>query len=237
MSALAARPGLSDALHAFLRGGGHRGVEWSSLPRHSPFTLIVLCGAAYGAVMSSYNGIAGERWLMVLYGALKVPMLFMATMLIAIPCFYVLNLLAGAGADFRRVWQGLIDYQLSIAVQLFALIPVTAFFNVIYADYRLAQAWSTLLFAFASWNARRSLNACYAPLIARSPAHRHLRRFWFLLYAFVGIQMGWDLRPFVGHPEMPVQFFREGIGNAYVNVAIILKLFVQEQFVTIFRGT
>ena len=32
----------------------------------------------------------------------------------------------------------------------------------------------------------------------------------------VGIQMAWLLRPFVGNPDLPVQFFRrEGFGNAY----------------------
>jgi hypothetical protein len=51
-----------------------------------------------------------------------------------------------------------------------------------------------------------------------------------LLRGFVGIQMGWDLRPFVGHPQMEIQFFRDHIGNAYMEVVGILKLFWQEQF-------
>jgi len=60
----------------------------------------------------------------------------------------------------------------------------------------------------------------YAPLIRRSPRHRLLLRVWFFLYAFVGIQMGWVLRPFIGTPHLPVTFFRsEAWGNAYVVVA------------------
>jgi hypothetical protein len=40
-----------------------------------------------------------------------------------------------------------------------------------------------------------------------------------VIYAFVGIQMGWLLRPFVGAPNQPVQFFRrENWDNAYVIV-------------------
>lgn len=230
MSTVAVKQPLWSALHAFLIRGGHRGTEWAALPRHAPFLVIVLCGGAYGAVMASYNGIAGERALMVVFGAIKVPLLFLATMAISIPCFYVLNLLAGLGNDFKTVWQGLVDYQLSIALQLLALAPVTAFSNVIYGDYRTAQMWSTLIFAVASWNARRSLDACYKPLLAKNPAHATMRRFWFFLYAFVGIQMGWDLRPFVGHPEMEIQFFRDHIGNAYMEVVGIMKLFWMENF-------
>ena len=60
----------------------------------------------------------------------------------------------------------------------------------------------------------------YRPLIARNPRHRWLVRAWLLIYAFVGIQMGWLLRPFIGAPDQPVQFFRRGEWeNAYVIVA------------------
>jgi hypothetical protein len=42
------------------------------------------------------------------------------------------------------------------------------------------------------------------------------------LYAFIGVQMSWDLRPFVGSPDMPIQFFRDDIGNAYLEIFRIL---------------
>lgn len=216
---------LKHAIHAFLQHGGRRGLEWRRLPGEAPLLLIALCGAAYGMVMASYNGVGGDRPWMVLYGGIKVPLLFVATLIIAIPFFYVLNMLAGVGDDFKTVWRGLTDYQLSIAMQLLALAPVTLFMNLVSGDYRTAQAWSTLLFAVVSWNARRSLDACYKPLIARNRMHRPLRKAWFFLYAFVGIQMGWDLRPFVGHPSMPIQFFRSDIGNAYVEVVKIIGLY------------
>ena len=43
---------------------------------------------------------------------------------------------------------------------------------------------------------------------------------WLIAYTFVGIQMGWMLRPFVGTPGIPVTFFRqEPFTNAYVVIA------------------
>ena len=48
-------------------------------------------------------------------------------------------------------------------------------------------------------------------------------RIWLGVYAFVGIQMGWLLRPFIGDPSLPVSFFRaDSWGNAYVNVAEVI---------------
>src|ERR1041385_1947780 len=149
----------SDAVSEFLHSGGRRGTRWQRLPSYAPAMLMIACGCVYGAIMGGYNGVWGDRAVMVLYGALKVPILFLVTMLIAVPCFYVLNLLLGAGDDFGSVWQGLVDYQLAVALQLAALSPVTLFVNASNDDYRTALAWSTLLFAAAGWNARRSLKA------------------------------------------------------------------------------
>jgi hypothetical protein len=211
-----------NATVAFLGRHGVRGVEWDTLPRWAAPLVIVSSSALYGAVMASYNGFAGDRLVMVAYGAAKVPLLFLATMLLAVPSFYVINLLLGVGDHFRRVWEALVDFQLAVSLQLGALVPITLFLNLTNSDYRIAQAWSTLLFAGATWNARRVLARTYAPLVAENPVHRQLLRLWFVLYAFVGIQMGWDLRPFVGSPDMAVQFFRDDIGNAYLEIFRVL---------------
>lgn len=205
----------------FLARAGSRG-EISALEGPRVLAVIAGSGGAYGAVMAAFGGVSGERVWMVAFGAVKVPMLFVATMALAIPCFAVLNLLAGLGADWRRVWRALVDYQVAVALQLGALAPVTFFLNLVESDYRVAQAWSTLMFAIAAWNARLVLLRAYAPLEAASPAHRNLRRVWFVLYAFVGLQMGWDLRPFVGSPDMGVAFFRQHIGNAWIEVPKVL---------------
>jgi len=91
------------------------------------------------------------------------------------------------------------------------------------ADYQLALLFNALMFGVASFAAQVIVRRYYGPLIRRSPRHRQLLRVWFLLYAFVGIQMAWVLRPFIGNPRLPVAFFRaEAWGNAYVVVAQLL---------------
>jgi hypothetical protein len=48
-------------------------------------------------------------------------------------------------------------------------------------------------------------------------------RAWLFVYAFVGIQMAWIPRPFIGDPYAPPQFFREDSrGNAYRVVGRLL---------------
>jgi len=43
-------------------------------------------------------------------------------------------------------------------------------------------------------------------------------RVWLVIYAVVGAQMGWILRPFIGDPHRPFQLFRERQGNFFIAV-------------------
>jgi hypothetical protein len=49
-------------------------------------------------------------------------------------------------------------------------------------------------------------------------ARRTVLRLWVLVYAFVGSQMAWTLRPFIGAPSMRFELFRQFGGNFYTNI-------------------
>jgi hypothetical protein len=86
----------------------------------------------------------------------------------------------------------------------------------------VALVFNALVFGVASVAAQALLRRWYRPLVARNPRHRMLLRVWLIIYAFVGIQMAWTLRPFVGHPASQTRFFRQdAFTNAYVHVAAI----------------
>jgi hypothetical protein len=41
---------------------------------------------------------------------------------------------------------------------------------------------------------------------------------WMFVYAFVGSQMAWTLRPFIGAPGSRFELFRQLGGNFYANI-------------------
>ena len=49
-------------------------------------------------------------------------------------------------------------------------------------------------------------------------ARRWVLYLWILVYAFVGSQMAWTLRPFIGAPSMGFELFRQLGGNFYTNI-------------------
>ncbi len=178
--------------------------------------LLLICGLAYGAVMGSFDGRIGQS----IFSAVKVPLLLLATVGLSLPSFFIVNTLMGLRDDFAQALRAVIASQAGLTVILVSLAPLTLFWYASSTNYHAAILFNGLMFATASVGAQVLLRRSYRPLVARHPRHRWLLRFWLLLYAFVGIQMGWVLRPFIGQPFEPVEFFRSGAwDNAYVIVA------------------
>jgi hypothetical protein len=183
---------------------------------------VVVFGIVYGAVMGLFGGVFGDRMWQVCFSALKVPLLLVVTFLLGLPCFFVLNTLLGLRQDFADALRALLAAQAGLAIILASLAPLTAFWYASSGDYHQALLFNGLMFAVASFSAQGLVRAYYRPLVARDRRHRWMLWTWLGLYVFVGIQMAWVLRPFVGAPDQPVQFIRaESWGNAY---EVVLRL-------------
>ena len=53
---------------------------------------------------------------------------------------------------------------------------------------------------------------------SKQPLNRHVKKVfacWVIVFGLVGAQMGWVLRPFIGSPELPFQFFRPRESNFF----------------------
>jgi hypothetical protein len=204
---------LHDA-DGLLRGARLDRADALPLPRIA--LLVVVFGICYGAVMGTFSATSPQRFLLVIYAAIKVPILLLVTFGISLPSFFVLNTLLGMRRDFADAIRALITTQAGLTIILASLAPFTAVFYASSSDYASAILFNALMFAIASLSAQFLLRRLYRPLIQRNARHRILLRLWLVIYMFVGIQMGWVLRPFVGSPYSPTVFFREGaFSNAY----------------------
>ncbi len=205
-----------------LRGAALRGPADTGAARvgvWAGLAVVAVGGAAYGAVMGCFGGFAADRPLQILFSAVKVPLLIAVTTALALPSFFVLNSLLGLRDDFAEAVRAVAVTQSAVAVVLASLAPYTAVWYASTTDYHEATLFNAAMFAVASGAAQWVLRRRYAPLIARNPRHRVMLWGWLAVYAFVGIQMGWVLRPFLGQPGVPVTFVREETwGNAYVVV-------------------
>lgn len=189
-----------------------------------PLPLLFL----YGGIMGSWgmwgaDSISANQWMQVLYSAIKVPLLLSLMFFLSIPFLFVLYALAGLAQDFRRVITLLAETQSAFAAALLGFAPFTLLWYGSSANYVHAILFNGLLFGLAAAVRHVVFRRRVGEMELRHHRHRLLLRLWFLLSAFVGVQAGWILRPFVGTPGMVPEFIREDSwGNAYVEVAMMI---------------
>jgi len=186
----------------------------------------VVFGLIYGAAMGCFGGLGIERWQQIFYSACKVPLLLIVSFAFALPPFFVMNTLLGARDDFASVLRAILETQAGLAIVLVSLAPFTLGFYVSSANYEAAVLFNLAMFAIASFSAQIILRRRYRLLILQRPIHLRLMWAWLACYGFVGVQMGWVLRPFIGAPNAPINFFRAGAwGNVYeVLLAMLWKI-------------
>ena len=182
--------------------------------------MILFFTPLYGAVMGSYALDDPSRLWQVTFAAFKAPLLLFAAGGLCLLPFFIINTIAGLREDFREAIQAILAGQAGLSIALAALAPMTRFWYFSVPSYRAALLFNAAMFTIATIAGQIVTLRYYGVLIRRNRNHRIMLYLWFMLYAFVGIQMGWILRPFIGSPNAPVSFFRENaFTNAYVVVA------------------
>ncbi len=210
---------LSQRLDALLWSLARPALVPGGVSTRTLVLIVVVAGAFYGAVMGSYALETTERLFVSLYSAIKMPILVFATAGLCLPVFFVFNTLAGLRADFKQSMRSILAGQAAFTITLASLAPITRLMYFSGVSHRGAILTNAVMFLMATCMAQTVLWRWYRPLRDKDARHAWMLWAWVTLYAFVGIQMGWMLRPFIGKPSAPVQFFRtEGFSNAYVEV-------------------
>jgi hypothetical protein len=163
----------------------------------------------------------------------KVPLLFLLTLLVTLPSLYVFSALAQSRLTLSATLRLLLA-AITVTLALLASFgPVTGFFTLSTESYPFMVVLNVVFFAIGGFVGltflRRALDHVFAegppdaaavnaplPPVPRSRADRRVFRIWTLIYAVVGAQMGWILRPFIGDPGRPFTLFRERESNFFV---------------------
>lgn len=231
--------------------------------RAGPFIFIcVLLGMGYGLFMGLYSVVNHEPPLywQLLSCALKVPALFLLTLFVTFPSFYVFSALRGARmgpAATLRVVVAAITVNMTI---LASLGPVAGFFALTTDSYPFMKLLHIAIFTVCGIIGLKFLSSMLSKLeqagqppaapppvpaaapstdtmpppipyalpadisrrnaaAGRSELYSHsVFRVWVIMYALVGAQMAWVLRPFIVAPGRAFEVFRERQSNFFVDV-------------------
>ncbi len=217
-----------------------------ALPSDRLVLAALVLGAIYGAFMGIFAVLRADHPSLpqLLATTVKVPLLFLATLVVTFPSLYVFSALANSrlrGPDTLRLLVAAITVNLAL---LASLGPVTGFFTLSTSSYPFLVVLNVIFFALSGITGlaflRKALGSVFTPEsvpgVPTPPADPSLptaarerprtavgagqRVFtiWTLTYAFVGAQMGWILRPFIGTPTQEFTFFRPRDANFFEGV-------------------
>jgi hypothetical protein len=177
--------------------------------------------AVYGAVLGSKAGA-----LQALSSAVKLPILFLATLLICAPTLYFFHVLFGSSQGLRQTIALMLTAITVTSVLLVSFCPIVVFFLLTTAGYQFFKVLNVAIFGICGVVGVIFLNQGLRIVSSDDPEGARGRGcvtwLWVVLYAFVGSQMAWTLRPFIGAPSMPFELFRQLGGNFYADVVASL---------------
>ena len=173
--------------------------------------------AGYGAIIGAYHS-----WMQALSSAVKLPALYLITLLICLPTLYFANIIFGDKRTFAQYFALVLTAVSVTSVLLFSFAPITLFFMLSTGNYQFLILLNVIIFAATGLIGISSLSKAAKVILEQdgenSNTRRKILRGWLFLYAFVGSQLGWTLRPFFGTPTSPFTLFREREGNFYLSI-------------------
>ena len=175
--------------------------------------VVFVCGL-YGAVLAGWRS---PR--LSLYVAIKLPILFFGTTVLVASFNWMTANLLGSGLSFRSTVLVVFASMTMGCWILLCLVPVALFFLLSGVSYTgthddLRYAHNAILLTHISILALAGVAGNLALLKGlrlivrqRCPVTA-LFIPWLIAFAFVGCQLSWILRPFVGSPFYPIAFIR-----------------------------
>ena len=179
--------------------------------------LLFALYALYGATAGAYSGVAQA-----VSTAIKLPLLVLGTLAICFPGFFVVQVLVGSQLKLAQVLALVMGALALSAILLAAVIPVTVFFLFTGVNYYFLTLLHVLLVLGAGLIGMATLHEGLAFACEQRGVYPRkamaIMQAWAVLFAFVGIQMAWNLQPFVGDRGGKFQLFRHNEGNFYTAI-------------------
>jgi len=173
--------------------------------------------AIYGAVMGS----SASLWQTLSSGA-KLPILFVATLIICSPTLYFFNVLFGSNQSLTQNFALMLTAITVTSVLLLSFAPIVVFFLLTTSGYQFYKLLNVIFFTICATVGVMFLSQGMRIVSSAGKegagARRRVMWLWVIVYAFVGSQMAWTLRPFIGAPSMKFELFRQLGGNFYTNI-------------------
>lgn len=168
----------------------------------------------YGFIMGAYG-----HWYQSLVSAIKLPALYLITLIICFPTLYIFNVLFGSKCKVEQYLCLLMSAMGLISILLCAFAPITLFFLLSIYDYHFYLLLNVVILGVTGFFGIQFFYKGMKKLMKVDEIGYEIRYKillgWLFLYGIIGSQLSWTLRPFMGTPGEPFQLFRPVESNFY----------------------
>jgi len=182
----------------------------------------------YGTVMGSYHS-----FLQSLIAGLKVTFLFLSAVIICFPSFYVIQQVLGSKLSLRQMVIIILSgFVLAAAIAL-SFAPIIILFQISGGNYHFLQLLHVAVFIFSGIFGLRLMIEALKFACEKKKIYPHIGvnvfRIWIIILAFVGIQIAWNLRPFLCNKNEEFKLFRKYEGNFYTAIVYSVGQLVKSE--------
>ncbi len=180
----------------------------------SQYLLMTIFSFAYGVIMGAYNsviqaGVAG----------IKVVVVFTLVLVICFPAFFIIQLILGSKLKIHQMISIILAGFMLTAAIMMSFIPIVVFFLLTGGNYYFIQLLHIGVFVFSGIFGMKTIVDALKYSCEKKNIYPRtgvvVFRFWIVIIAFVGVQLAWNLRPFMGDRNEPFKLFRKYEGNFY----------------------
>lgn len=190
--------------------------------------IICLFGFLYGVVMGSYHS-----FIQAIASGIKIMVFFIATLLICFPSFFIIQQVLGSKITSRQVILIILSGFVLASTIALSFAPIVIFFLITGDNYHFLQLLHVAIFIFSGiFGIKLILDALKYACEKKSIYPKigvTVFRVWVVILAFVGIQLAWNLRPFLGDKNEGFKLFRKYEGNFYTAIVYSLQHLTPER--------
>ena len=184
---------------------------------------LFISSVVFFAIYGLMTGLS-HSWQQALSTAVKMPVLFLITLVITLPALYFFSL-ALLNVQFSVAQAGVVVLS-GIGVAAFLLLglaPITLFFVLTSSSYPFFKLLAVVFVAVSGVIGLNYILKGFTWVDKKNeftskPIGKVLLRAWVVLFGFVGAQMTWRLSPFIGAPQTPFAIINPARDNFFVDV-------------------
>jgi hypothetical protein len=176
------------------------------------FKTLFLTSIIFFAVYGLLIGI-NHSFLQAITSSVKVPVLFIFSILISFPTLYFFLAILGLKQNFYQLASFVLVCLTIISGVLIVFAPISLFFLITTTNYYFFKILNVGIFAIAGFVGIYTFYKNIDIVIKRTSEIANIKRLrmflklWLLMFGFIGAQLSYTLSPFFGDPSKEFIFF------------------------------